>query len=89
MLYKEYSNTQGVNDMGISPTHLPGYAKAEKATDGDIFKALANGEVKVVIIAGADPVTFAPDTEAVTKALSSAEFLIVTASYNNATRRNG
>ena len=71
--------------MGVSPTHLPGYKKAEKASDGDIFKALANGEIKVVIVTGADPVSFAPDTEAVKKALSSAEFLIVTASYNNAT----
>ena len=28
LLYREYANTQGVNDMGLSPTHLPGYLPA-------------------------------------------------------------
>ncbi|MBI5815824.1 MAG: molybdopterin-dependent oxidoreductase [Nitrospinae bacterium] len=33
MLYRESANSQGVNGMGISPSHLPGYMKAgdEKA----------------------------------------------------------
>ncbi|VAX23378.1 NADH-ubiquinone oxidoreductase chain G [hydrothermal vent metagenome] len=28
--YREYSNTQGVNDMGIAPTNLPGYLKVDE-----------------------------------------------------------
>ncbi|MDH4184595.1 MAG: molybdopterin-dependent oxidoreductase [Nitrospinota bacterium] len=31
LLYREYANSQGVNDMGLSPANLPGYMKvAEK-----------------------------------------------------------
>lgn len=81
MLYREYCNSQGVNDMGLSPTHLPGYVKAEKALDGDFFDALDKGEIKVVIVAGADPTVFAPDGRSVKDVLSKVDFLVVTASH--------
>ncbi len=29
LVYKEHCNSQGANDMGLSPTHLPGYLKAD------------------------------------------------------------
>ncbi len=38
--YREYSNTQGVNDMGISPTNFPGYLKV----DDQSAKAHYSGE---------------------------------------------
>jgi len=29
LVYREHCNSQGANDMGLSPTHLPGYLKAD------------------------------------------------------------
>lgn len=31
LLYREYCNSQGVNDMGVTPSNLPGYLKADSA----------------------------------------------------------
>lgn len=87
ILYREYCNTQGVNDMGLAPGHLPGYVKADGKTTGggDVFSRILDGSVKAVIIAGADPAFTHPDTGRVAKALASAEFVAVTSPFMTAT----
>jgi formate dehydrogenase alpha subunit len=89
ILYREYCNTQGVNDMGLAPGHLPGYAKADGKTagGGDVFARILDGRVKAVIIAGADPAFLYPDTGRVAKALASAEFVAVTSTFMTQTGR--
>jgi formate dehydrogenase alpha subunit len=88
VLYREYCNTQGVNDMGLTPGHLPGYAKAKGAAAGDdIFSRILDGKVKGVIIAGADPAFLHADTGRVAKALVSAEFVAVTSPFMTQTAK--
>lgn len=89
MLYREYCNTQGVNDMGVTPGHLPGYVRADskKTQSGDVFTRILGGSVKAVIIAGADPVTTYPDTARVIRALESAEFVAVTTPFMTKTAK--
>lgn len=89
ILYREYCNTQGVNDMGLTPGHLPGYAKADvKATGGgDVFARILDGRVKAVVIVGADPAFLSQDTGRVAKALATAEFVAVTSPFMTTTGR--
>lgn len=89
ILYREYCNTQGVNDMGLTPGHLPGYAKADAKTtgSGDVFARILDGRVKAVVIAGADPAFLGADTGRVAKALASAEFVAVTSPFMTQTAR--
>jgi formate dehydrogenase alpha subunit len=100
LLFREYANTQGTNDMGLSSGRLPGYLKADDANgaahyrpvwetdlkvfpaeDHDLFRALADGKIKGLIIAGADPVSFHPDTQFVREAIQEAAFTLVTSSF--------
>lgn len=89
ILYREYCNTQGVNDMGLAPGHLPGYVKADGKTTGggDVFSRILGGAVKAVVIAGADPAFTHPDTGRVVKALAAAEFVAVTSPFMTHTGR--
>jgi formate dehydrogenase alpha subunit len=75
MLLREYCNSQGVNDMGVTPNMLAGY---EKETRGE-FK-VENGffkSAKAFIIADADPLRRYPDFYEVRAALDGAEFVAV------------
>jgi formate dehydrogenase alpha subunit len=89
ILYREYCNTQGVNDMGLAPAHLPGYAKADVKTTGggDVFARILDGRVKAVVIVGADPAFLSPDAGRVAKALATAEFVAVTSPFMTPTGR--
>ncbi|MBF0635021.1 MAG: molybdopterin-dependent oxidoreductase, partial [Nitrospinae bacterium] len=89
ILYREYSNTQGVNDMGLAPGHLPGYAKAQgkAASGGDVFARILEGKVKAVVIAGADPASSNADTGRVAKALAAAQFVAVTTPFMTQTAK--
>lgn len=86
ILYREYSNTQGVNDMGLAPGRLPGYVKAGDRTSDDVFSRMLDGRVKAVIIAGADPAFSQADTGRVAKALA-APFVVVTTPFMTRTAK--
>lgn len=83
LLYREYSNTQGLNDMGVSPSHLPGYVKVDNPPQagGDIFHDLSEGKVKGLFIVGADPTVHYADGKFVREAVQAAEFVAVTESF--------
>lgn len=82
LLYREYCNTQGLNDMGVAPSRLPGYEKAGgQPAAGDIFTDLAEGRLKALVVVGADPTVHYPDGEFVREAIQAAEFIAVTESF--------
>ncbi|MBF0169524.1 MAG: molybdopterin-dependent oxidoreductase [Nitrospinae bacterium] len=86
LLLREYANTQGTNDMGLSTSHRPGYAKAEGAADGaDLFRLMADGKVKALVVAGADPVVQHADGAYVAEAIKGNLFTLVTTSYRSET----
>ncbi len=74
LLYREYCNSQGVNDMGIGAD----------SPDGDLFTDIAGGRVKALVLAGADPSVFARDGKSVLDAIGKAEYVVATSSYMNA-----
>ncbi|MGK7346315.1 MAG: molybdopterin-dependent oxidoreductase [Candidatus Nitrospinota bacterium M3_3B_026] len=83
LLYREYCNTQGVTDMGVAPSRLPGYEKggSQPAAGRDIFHDLAEGTLKALVVAGADPTVHYPDGEFIREAIQAAEFVAVTESF--------
>jgi predicted molibdopterin-dependent oxidoreductase YjgC len=81
-------NTFGALDMGVAPDLLPGRvsvtsespwegvpAVAGKDTRG-ILEALVSGEVRALVMMGADPVADVPDSALATTALERAEFVV-------------
>ncbi len=95
------SNQMGAWEMGVLPTHLPGWrsigeVQFERAwgkplppeTGADIHTMLqrcARGEMDVLYLLGSDPLTAYPDRNLVEKALSSVGLLVVQAAHKSAT----
>lgn len=94
------SNTFGALDMGLAPTLLPGRVALADAhllaeTWGEIptargfdtagmLKAAAEGELRAMLLVGADPVADTPDGVSVDAALSNLEFLVSIDCFMNA-----
>ena len=82
---REHCNSQGVNDMGLTPEFLPGY-KPGKASR-DLFETCKDGTIKFLYIAGEDPVQSFYKPKQVKDALKSVPFLIVTDVFMTETAR--
>ncbi|MBI3813706.1 MAG: molybdopterin-dependent oxidoreductase [Nitrospinae bacterium] len=64
MLYREYCNSQGVNDMGV-------------ASDSDIFDMAMDGKIKALYVMGEDPVVRFRHYSLVRDALKKVAFIVV------------
>ncbi|MCH8312751.1 MAG: molybdopterin-dependent oxidoreductase [Nitrospinae bacterium] len=78
---REHCNSQGVNDMGVTPDFLPGYQPAqdpaaENLVD-DLFGNCVNGKLKILYIAGEDPLHSYYKASLVKEALQNVPFLVV------------
>jgi NADH-quinone oxidoreductase subunit G len=71
------SNIYGALDMGLAPTLLPGRRAGERGRDAKgILEGLASGDLKAVLLNGADPIDDYPDRALVGRALDSAELVV-------------
>jgi len=71
-------NARGAEAMGMHPAFLPGYRPAERAglsTEG-MLRAAARGELKALVIFGANPLLSYPDGALVRAALERVPFLV-------------
>jgi NADH-quinone oxidoreductase subunit G len=94
------SNTFGALDMGLAPALLPGRVTLDDAhlladawgeipTDrgldtAGMLKAAAEGELKVMLLVGADPVADTPDGAGADSALANLDFLVSIDCFMNA-----
>ena len=73
------ANVYGARDMGVDPEVAPGRVAAEK--QGMSFDAMLDaaerGSLKAMIVAGDNPLMFAPDRARVERALAALDLLIV------------
>ena len=78
---REHCNSQGVNDMGVTPDFLPGYKPVKDSGDNnpakDLFENCINGTIKFLHIAGEDPVHSYYKGALVKNALNTVPFLVV------------
>jgi formate dehydrogenase (NADP+) alpha subunit len=92
---REHCNSQGVNDMGCTPEFLPGYQPSKGASNlegdgnlaGDLFQNCINGAVKLLYIAGEDPIQSYYKPQLVKEALRTVPFLVVTDVFMTDTTR--
>ena len=75
---REHCNSQGVNDMGLTPEFLPGYQPASGDKKSDLFESCKDGTTKFLYIAGEDPIGSFYRPQLVKEALKTVPFLIVT-----------
>ncbi|HEX5761964.1 MAG TPA: NADH-quinone oxidoreductase subunit NuoG [Solirubrobacterales bacterium] len=82
----EVANGRGLREVGCLPDAGPGFAEtpAGRTTD-EIRAALESGELKSLILFGADPLRDFPDTAAWQRALATADHLVVFSMFENAT----
>lgn len=75
----EKNNTQGMLDMGVAPTLLPGGVTSPTTGRNlwQILEGIEKGEIKALYLIGADPVTSFPAAGRFKKALEKLELLIV------------
>ncbi|MGH9166636.1 MAG: NADH-quinone oxidoreductase subunit NuoG [Acidimicrobiia bacterium] len=71
------SNVYGALDMGLAPTLLPGRRAGERGRDArGILEGLASGDLKALLLNGADPADDFPDRGLAGRALDSAELVV-------------
>ncbi len=72
------ANTFGALDMGIAPDLLPGRVAVESPGKGarEIMESLASGDVRGLVLVGADPVRDMPDPRVAVEGLETAEFVV-------------
>ncbi len=95
----ELSNARGLREAGCLPDAGPGltrpasspYLGSDAGRMGlgteEIRTALVAGELKTLVLFGADPLRDFPDTEAWKRALAGADHLIVFSTFENATTK--
>ena len=91
----DFTNARGLREAGCLPDAGPGLAAlgASEAPEAgstgrsteEIRDALETGELKSLILFGADPLRDFPDTEAWRRALAAADHLVVFSTFENAT----
>ncbi len=92
---REHCNSQGVNDMGCTPQFLPGYQPSKASSNveengnltTDLFQNCINGAVKLLYIAGEDPLQSYYKPQLVKEALRTVPFLVVTDVFMTDTAR--
>ena len=75
---REHCNSQGVNDMGLTPDFLPGYIPYSGEKVSDLLESCKDGSIKCLYIAGEDPIGSFYKPQLVKEALTTVPFLIVT-----------
>lgn len=94
----ELTNARGLREAGCLPDAGPGLTNAASTTSfganaaftagkgtEEIRAALESGELKTLVLFGADPLRDFPDTEAWKRALAAADHLVVFSTFENAT----
>ena len=82
-------NSQGAIDMGVSPHLLPGHRPAPAGMDaGQMLKAAAVGDLKMLWIMGADIATDFPDANVALAALTSGAYVVVSELFPTMTARH-
>ena len=84
---REHCNSQGVNDMGLTPDFLPGYKPYTEQQGSDLFENCKDGTIKFLYIAGEDPIGSFYKPKLVKEALKTVPFLIVTDVFMTETAR--
>jgi NADH-quinone oxidoreductase subunit G len=79
------SNTYGALDMGLVPDLGPGRVPVEKPGKAtpDIMQALVAGDIRGLLMVGADPVRDMPDPRVAAEALETAEYVIAIDLFHN------
>jgi NADH-quinone oxidoreductase subunit G len=97
----DVTNARGLREAGCLPDAGPGLSEASAAfapnnmanaalvgkSTEEIRKALESGELKTLLLFGADPLRDFPDTEAWKRALAAADHLVVFSTFENATTK--
>jgi NADH-quinone oxidoreductase subunit G len=82
----ELANARGLREVGCLPDAGPGLSATEAGKDTESIRAaLESGELKTLLLFGADPLRDFPDTEAWKSALAKAEHVIAFSTFENAT----
>ncbi|NLJ34321.1 MAG: FAD-dependent oxidoreductase [Firmicutes bacterium] len=73
------NNSQGLLDMGVSPTHLPGYRPLDDPglASPQVWQALEGGKVQGLFLFGEDPVGSSKDPDKTADILAKAGLLVV------------
>ncbi len=84
------SNTLGAIDMGLAPDMLPGRVQAARPgkSTREIMEALESGEIRGLVIVGADPMRDMPDARVAEDGLFSAEYVIAIDLFHNDSNRH-
>ncbi|MGH3650249.1 MAG: NADH-quinone oxidoreductase subunit NuoG [Acidimicrobiia bacterium] len=79
------SNTFGALDMGLAPDLLPGRVYVERPGKGTraILEGLDSGEIRGLVMVGADPVGDMPDPRIAVRGLDAAEYVIAIDLFEN------
>ncbi len=80
------TNARGLREAGVLPDAGPGLADTTKGmSTEEIRSALISGDLKGLILFGADPLRDFPDTPAWEEALTAADFVVTFSMHENAT----
>tara|TARA_B100000686_G_scaffold346195_1_gene432333 strand:- start:78 stop:2654 length:2577 start_codon:yes stop_codon:yes gene_type:complete len=76
---REHCNSQGCNDMGVTPEFLPGYQPANNKDNPaeNLFESCKDGKIKALYIAGEDPMHTYYKGSLSREALQTVPFLVV------------
>lgn len=79
------ANTYGALDMGLAPDLLPGRVAVERPgrSTREIMEALASGEIRGLVLVGADPIRNMPDARVAKEALGAAEYVVAIDLFTN------
>ena len=82
----DLANARGLREVGCLPDAGPGLIPAAPGKDStEIRAALESGELKALVLFGADPLRDFPDSEAWAGALAAADTVIAFSMFENAT----
>jgi NADH-quinone oxidoreductase subunit G len=82
----ELTNARGLREVGCLPDAGPGLAETATGKDTEAIRAaLESGELKSLILFGADPLRDFPDTAAWTRALQAADHVIAFSMFETLT----
>ncbi len=79
------ANTFGALDMGLAPDLLPGRVAAARPGKGtrEIMEGLDAGEIRGLVLVGADPLRDMPDPRIAVDALGAAEYVVAIDLFHN------
>ena len=81
----DVTNARGLREAGCLPDAGPGFVETAAGKDTEqIRAALESGELKILLLFGADPLRDFPDSEAWKRALAAADHLVVFSTFENA-----